>query len=260
MAAETANAQQEFILLNWNVLNKNSADVVVRSLAALQGKAGNFDIGCLQEVSVDDQADPTILDLAQAKLGLQGKIAVEHEFRPSLRRFTPAGKEAISTLSRLAIKSSDTRVLSTGDPTMLLFAGRTRRVCLLTEHAVPEWEKPLTVGNVHLSLAIPFLNRRQRREENDAIIDLTREHEENFVLAGDFNAKPESKLIQAILERMQWIGTAGQATHANRYLGEAALQRTVDYIFTTPDFAGELQIYDAAPSDHKPLLARIRKR
>lgn len=83
-----------------------------------------------------------------------------------------------------------------------------------------------------------------------------------MLLAGDFNARPESREIQRLLEGSTgWVDTAG-ASAAPTIPAEAPKSR-IDYVFARPaagwTTVSSTVLDEPVASDHRPLLAVLRR-
>ncbi len=243
----------ELAVLQWNVNNTTPADQVSDHLAKLANAYGSPHITCLEEVLKG--ADKS------------GSFAVNHRFREK-SLFLYAGLEGevegISVESSLENTSYEEVELSVGDPIMSLATTATRRMCQLASYRVPAWDEEVRVAHVHLSPQVPLLNSRQRRSEEDGLIDIVREEAEkgHFLLTGDFNVQSSSRLVK-VLKRLGMTEPANglKPTYRVRLAGLTVKKLVLDHMMISKDLAGEsVTVLPKGPSDHNPVLSQIVRR
>lgn len=119
----------------------------------------------------------------------------------------------------------------------------------------------LTIGTTHLSYSHKFEMTPDRLTEFDRMFSNIRNYKENFIVAGDFNATPNSSIIKKMnddfnlasppLDEKTWT------TKPFDYGGFRAdtLDWRLDYIFATRDIKViDTKILQTDTSDHLPIL------
>jgi endonuclease/exonuclease/phosphatase family metal-dependent hydrolase len=111
----------------------------------------------------------------------------------------------------------------------------------------------LDVYVTHLT-AWGSLNRRIRGAQARCLVERVGGAGRPFVLCGDLNAEPAAAELASLLgcDRMRLCGLAEEPTHA-------LLGRRLDYVFSDARFEVlEARVLRQGPSDHWPVLARLR--
>lgn len=137
--------------------------------------------------------------------------------------------------------------------------GREPRIAVVSRVEVPGLGR-IGWGGVHLDASS---DDQDRWEQVGALRRAFETHPEPVLLAGDFNATPESRVMRRMLEASgEWLDTAG-AGAAPTSPAEAPRSR-IDYVLARPGHRWhpvESQVLsEAVASDHRPLLAVIAAR
>ncbi len=124
--------------------------------------------------------------------------------------------------------------------------------------------KELTVGTVHMSYTHAFEPSERKLQETDALVEAIKDNSQNFVLTGDFNAHPDSKVIKRIESHFKNLGPDyDQKTWTTKpfsYNGfEAdALDWRLDYIFGSSDIVvNSSEVLQTEFSDHLPVIIEV---
>lgn len=124
--------------------------------------------------------------------------------------------------------------------------------------------KSLRVGTTHMSYTHRFESTSRKEQEADNLVQAIQEHTGSFILAGDFNAAPDSYTIKRISQYLQNIGSdLSQNTWTTKpfsYQGfdETELNWRLDYIFGTKDIKViAAEVLQTEYSDHLPVLIKI---
>jgi endonuclease/exonuclease/phosphatase family metal-dependent hydrolase len=132
------------------------------------------------------------------------------------------------------------------------------------EGAVSVRDETLTVGTTHLGYSHRFEMTDRRKTESDELIRQIAPNRERFILAGDFNAEPESYVVNSIARRLTSAGPSHDCptwtTKPFSYQGFAAdqLQWRLDYVFVSDDInVLSSDILKSRFSDHLPILCAI---
>lgn len=121
----------------------------------------------------------------------------------------------------------------------------------------------LSVFTTHLAYSPKFVDTSIKLEEAKKIVRIVK-NKENFILAGDFNATPNTEVIATIKSLGSYIDSKNRPTwtkHPFSYKGFKVnrLAWKLDYIFLSPNlYCKKLDIPDIDISDHLPLIAEIK--
>ncbi len=180
---------------------------------------------------------------AQAKI-LAEKLGFYHYFAEAIK-FSGVNPYGNAIISRYPIKNAQTILIPDPDPKTGDGYYETR--CLL--------KAQIDVGDGLCVCVSHFgLNNDEQINAVDTVINNI--DEKKCVLMGDFNVKPENKVLLPIRERM--YDTADLFTEEKLSFPSDKPDRKIDYIFTTPDVKViEADIPQIVSSDHCPHLAVI---
>lgn len=204
-------------------------------------RAHNPDVVALQEV--DDRATRSGKVAQAAELG---KLTGMHHVFGKAMDFQGGGfGQAI--LSRWPIKAHQVHPLPQRP-------GREPRIALRAQIAGPGLS--FWFVSVHLDHEIEAVRVEQAAEVNRIF---TRVAGGDFkLLAGDFNAVPESETMKSFL--LDWIDTAGK--EAAFTIPAAKPRRRIDYILASPIhrcvLVSSIVPNEPVVSDHRPVVARVR--
>ncbi|MCA9347941.1 endonuclease/exonuclease/phosphatase family protein [Candidatus Saccharibacteria bacterium] len=122
----------------------------------------------------------------------------------------------------------------------------------------------LTIGTVHMSYTHKFEPSQRKFEETEELAKAIAENKSNFILTGDFNAVPNSKVIRTIEKHVKNLGPEYEektwTTKPFSYNGFEAntLDWRLDYVFGSEDIKVESsEILDTKFSDHLPILIKV---
>lgn len=122
----------------------------------------------------------------------------------------------------------------------------------------------LTVGTAHMSYTHAFEPSERKLKETDELFRVISNKTDNFILTGDFNATPESKVLHKIEKSVINCGPEYSentwTTKPFSYNGFEAntLEYRLDYIFGSKDInVVSSQVLNTEFSDHLPILVEI---
>ena len=122
----------------------------------------------------------------------------------------------------------------------------------------------LTIGTVHMSYTDKFEPSERKLIETKKLVEAIMVNKERFVLAGDFNATPGSKVVSSIEKVLTNCGPKNDektwTTKPFSYNGFSTdtLDWRLDYVFATNDIkVSKAQVLEAKYSDHLPILVEI---
>lgn len=124
--------------------------------------------------------------------------------------------------------------------------------------------RQLTVGTVHMSYTHRFEPSERKLAETTNLVEAISANSENFILTGDFNAAPNSTVIQALEKNLKNCGPDYRintwTTKPFNYNGFEVtnLEWRLDYIFSSGDIKTvSSKVLNTKFSDHLPVLAEI---
>ncbi len=132
----------------------------------------------------------------------------------------------------------------------------------------PTKQKDLAVGLVHMST--PFAGPRKRRQQLQQLILSIKSHKKGFILAGDFNAKPESRYIRELLEKSRLVHSGPDLSIPTWTFGSwerkrrdgtpgGRWRRRIDFVFATPDLRVAMaEVLTNFPADHSPIMVKFK--
>jgi len=169
------------------------------------------------------------------------------------------GDYGIALLSRWPIRRDTLIPLAVTAPPGRTAEGREQRGVLLAEIAAPGG--PLTVLNTHLDASGEDLWRVQEVATVLRVASAAARAGTPLLVGGDFNSRPESAVHEAL--RGAGFRDAWQECGAGEgpTFPASAPVRRIDYLYLTGDTrcrSAEVPAVD--PSDHRPLLVRLRLR
>lgn len=124
--------------------------------------------------------------------------------------------------------------------------------------------KELTIGTVHMSYTHAFEPSERKLQETNALVDAIKDNNKNFVLAGDFNAQPNSEVIKKIEKHVNNLGpNYDQKTWTTKpfsYNGfeTNTLDWRLDYVFGSDDTTvRSTDVLKTEFSDHLPVIVEV---
>lgn len=239
-------------VLQWNVLYKEKSENILQLIREIDA-----DIVCLQELTQDSDINP--------KIDIPGHIAAlgynSHYFITLTEKDFAMGN---GIFSKYPIASKATEYTHRGKDLKNYDNAYADEPRAYIEIQIEVNGQPLSIGTAHLSYSSKFVPSPLRQKEDAKFISLVSNHDKRFLFTGDFNAIPESKLIQALAKKFQHAGPNFShktwTTEPFSYDGFTAntLDWRLDYIFTTPDIKVlDSKIIQTKYSDHLPVLVTI---
>ncbi len=236
-------------VLQWNVLYTEKADNVLQFI-----KQTGADIVCLQELTQNSVTNPN-RDLPSeiADLGYQSY----YEATDSLSNLTIGN----GIFSKFPLSDSRSVYVSETDPNNNDYPQFNRAYIETTLNLDGS---QLTVGTAHLSYTPGFEFFPGKRAESEKFIKAVRSRRSRYLLTGDFNATPDSSLIQDLNRLLvpsdPNYNEATWTTKPFEMHGFAAdtLDWRLDYVFTSSDIKVlSTKIVETEYSDHLPILTTL---
>lgn len=238
-------------VLQWNVWFRERADRVIELI-----KQADADILCLQELTQNSAVNPgRNIPLEINKLGYNHEFVLALEHTGQNYRYMGNGifsKFPITRKSHTFVQRAGSEVPSFDQENRLY-------VEITTETPAG----PLTIGTVHLSFTDNYTDSPAKAAETTALLGAISPHRRRFILAGDFNARPPSQVIQAVAKQLAHAGPdysqPSWSTKPNAYHFKIGyLADRIDYVFTTPDIQViSSRFIETDISDHLPILTEV---
>jgi endonuclease/exonuclease/phosphatase family metal-dependent hydrolase len=242
-------------LLQWNVNWKSNPKQLIEDLARFDA-----DIMCLQEVTRDSEVNPGV-DIP----ALICDLGYEMVYQPTIERSGDRHKiEGVGVFSKFKILDSQTHWINRGDSNGHNAENYDRALVMAT---VDTPDGPVTVGSTHLSMTKDFAMTEARRAEIDRLVSAVQTTQGNLVIAGDFNAAPDSYAVQSLSNLLEPLDPSMDMpsfpTIPFRYhdsdFTAAPLSWRIDYMFGSSSLQMiETQLPQTMTSDHLPILTTIK--
>jgi endonuclease/exonuclease/phosphatase family metal-dependent hydrolase len=243
----------ELRLLQWNVLYTESAENILKLVSTI-----NADIICLQELTQDSRANP--------RINIPGRIEQlgydSHYFITLTKDNFIMGN---GIFSKCPISTRSSIYTHRGGKSPNYSSSYADEPRAYIEATADVLGRKLHIGTTHLSYVDMFKPTPERDKENEKFLSYVREHQQDFIFTGDFNATPESALVRTLAAEFQHASPdfteKTWTTKPFSYNGfEAnALDWRLDYVFCTQDITVvSRKIVQTQYSDHLPILVTIK--
>jgi endonuclease/exonuclease/phosphatase family metal-dependent hydrolase len=219
-----------------------------------EGTDGKLDLERIAGIIRGQNPDLVAVQEVDHKTERTGKVAQAEELGKLTGMHSVFGKAmdyqgggyGQAILSRWPIREHQVHQLPQRD-------GREPRIVVSARIAAPGGE--LIFATAHLDHQLEEVRLKQAQEINRILNG--KSGAIPLLLAGDFNAGPESTTVQEIVR--DWIDTAGE--NARDTIPSANPRRRIDYIFAQPKDAwkpaGSQVLEEPIASDHRPVVARV---
>lgn len=243
-------------LLQWNVNWKSDPGRLLGDLARFDA-----DVMCLQEVTRDSEVNPGV-DIP----ALIGALGYHMVYRPTIERTGDRHKiEGVSVFSKFPITGQAVHWINRGDSAGHNAENYDRALVLAT---IDTPAGPLCVGSTHLSMTKDFAMTSRRRAEIDRLAAILEATEGDLIVAGDFNAAPDSYALKALTRSLQHLDpdvslptfpTVPFRYHDSDFTAEPFSWR-IDYILGSASLRlSGTSIPRTMTSDHLPILSTINQ-
>lgn len=237
-------------LLQWNVWYLEDINKVVGFL-----KQNKADVICLQELTIDFEK--------QGQVHTPEYIAQQLGYNAYFQEITFADKSmklANAIFSKYEIHETRT-VWINKEQGSGNFDDENRAYI---EAKVQIDDNELTIGTAHMSYTHAFEPSERKLQETVTLTDAIIENNQNFILAGDFNALPDSEVIRRIEEYVKNLGPEYSkktwTTKPFSYNGFEAdtLDYRLDYVFGSRDITVKTaKVLQTEFSDHLPIVVEL---
>lgn len=229
-------------ILQWNVWYREKSENIMRELQKF-----NADIVCLQEVS------PELAEQAATATGYSKYYIVTLK--------TTERQMGNAIFSRFPLLSSASIVTQAEDKASSRHDKESR---YYLEATLQLPSQTLSMGTIHASYTRGFIESPYKTAETNKLMEAVSNHRENYILAGDFNAVPESSTIRTLEKHLKHAGPdyrqntwSSKRVEYTNFVAEG-LNWRLDYVFTTPDInVVDSKILQTEASDHLPILTTI---
>jgi endonuclease/exonuclease/phosphatase family metal-dependent hydrolase len=239
-------------LLHWNILYTEKAENILSLV-----KEVNPDIFCCQEISDKNPRSQQVVN------GLSKLFKFNYfeaaDITGSTGELLQLGN---AIFSNFPITDHKTINLWNGPNTI---SGNISEQRVYIEVRLNIAGRELTVGTTHLSFAPYFADTSDRQKQAVKLMSAIVDHKSNYVITGDFNSAPNTKIISSIEKQLVSAGPPHSqpsfTTIPFSFLGfeVKGLEWRVDYIFTSHDIqVSSSQIINTKSSDHLPIVAELQ--
>lgn len=242
----------KFTLLQWNTWYKEDPNKIASFIKDIDP-----DIACLQEITINhpNTNNLNVPDLLVQETGMNGHFK-DAQYWP-----TEKGKayQGNMILSRFPIINKSHHFVQ--DMKHDNFDDYSTEGRVVTEVSLDIEGTDLKIATTHLSYTHKFIETNLKFDEEKRLLDYVKKQEDSFVLTGDFNVTPKSKLINDLSSLLNNAGPDFEentwTTKPFDYLGfqEIELNWRLDYVFHGDGVkAVSSDVLKTDFSDHLPLL------
>lgn len=241
-------------IMTWNVLYKEKADNILTLIKQIKP-----DILCCQEITTKSPLNPD-RDIPYEV----GNIIGNYRYAEVINFIDGRpGSLGNAIFSKFPISSSRSSFVQKGKPKIQEkdYSAQNR---VYLEADIQIKTKFIKIGTVHLSYTPGFVETPARTAEASNLYESIKEYNENYVITGDFNAAPNSKIIRKMRKHFKSADPSfDQNTFTTKPFSHGGfsvngLEWRLDYIFTTPDTKViSSRIIETDFSDHLPVLTEI---
>lgn len=243
----------KFKIMTWNVLYKENADNILSLVKEI-----NPDILCCQEITINSYINPDRNIPEEISQALSGgyryfEVLTQLDEKPS--------SMGNAVISKYPIVNGRAELVQKAGSD-INYSSQNRGY---VEAEIKLNGGVITVGTTHLSYVDGFIETEARTREADKLLGLIKDHNQRFIISGDFNSAPNSSTIKKFEElglkntgpdNQQLTFTTKPFKHNDFKVN--GLEWRLDYLFTTPDIKVlSSEIIKTDFSDHLPILAEI---
>lgn len=241
----TANEKDTLRIITYNIHHANPPSkpglIDLEAIAAVINQ-NKPDLVALQEVDVNNRRSGKNLNEAAALGSLTG---MHHHFVKAIDY--EGGAYGVAILSKWPIQQKDSLILPMAEGSN----GEPRVLAIVTVEPKPG--KPLVFASTHLDL-----KEQNRLLQAEAIVKKLSTYSQPVILGGDFNAKPESDVINHFDTYFSRSKTSGSAAFT---IPEVNPDREIDFIMFRPkkrfQSVRHEVIKEPYASDHLPVMVEL---
>lgn len=242
--AFSADEGVELTILSYNIHHGQGTDgkLDLPRIAKII-KDSKAQLVALQEVDVNTKrvAGTNVAAELGKLTGLQAQFGKAMDYQ--------GGMYGQAILSAFPIKQFATHLLPQRE-------GREPRIAIECTVEVPGLKKPLVFISVHLDHQIEEIRIDQVKKLNELFAG----SDKYFVMAGDFNARPENKTMQLMLET--WADSSSKSPAPT--IPSDKPRSRIDYVLLRPTNLWETLdskvLDEPVASDHRPLWVKLKER
>ena len=241
-------------LLQWNIWESKALDQITSFIKELDP-----DVLCLQELRGVGSPNPQI-DLKEQIESTSGMASYCEiaQTRNNQGAVTSQGngifsKYPIIEKTCVFLQESRTNPIDASDE------GRT-----YLEAAINANGNQVTIATTHLSYTNRFVTTKKKKAEINNLLNIVKEKNANYILAGDFNLRPYSWSIKQISRYLKHCGPDLRENTWTvipfNYQGfiETELKWRLDYVFASKNIiVSSARIIKTSLSDHLPILVEF---
>lgn len=239
-------------VLQWNIWYWEKINNIVQQI-----KATDPDVICLQEVSINGQANRNINAAEFIKKALSF-----YSYFKIAQHLNDDDDIGNSIFTRFPITSTSFHFLQKqSDKPPIDFAHEGR---LYVEAQLDIHGFPLTVGTAHLSYTHQFEQTEAKEKEANNLLKILQSKNEKYIFTGDLNAPTDSYTVTEISKILTNCGPSNEeltwTTKPFDYQGFSVktLDWRLDYVFATKDIkVVSSEIIKTEYSDHLPILVTL---
>jgi endonuclease/exonuclease/phosphatase family metal-dependent hydrolase len=238
-------------ILQWNIWYQEKIENILKIL-----KNADADIVCLQELTINGLWN----NYKDTTKFISKKLRLYSKFAP-VQTFPEGNTSGIGILSKFPIKG--VKIYPIQDEVMVQNFKYEKRACLSTKIQI-DGKTKLKVATAQLSYTPRLKITKQKEKEIRKLLDFIKKQKENFLIAGDFNATPNSYILNKIKKYLKNCGPSyKEPTWTTKPFNKQGfkankLKWRLDYLFSTRDInIISSKIIKTNFSDHLPIIVEI---
>jgi endonuclease/exonuclease/phosphatase family metal-dependent hydrolase len=241
-------------VLQWNIWYKENVKNIINTLKEI-----NADVLCLQELTVNHPEYNKGIHSPQC---IADALDFTCFFKSAVQGREYQSGNAIFSRFPIVKQKSHFIQHQSGAVSVEVDYSKENRIYLEVSVQTPDGD--IDIATTHMSYTDGFIETPTRVVETDNLLRIISSKKEKFILAGDFNALPDSYTIREISKHLTNVGPSPEektwTTKHFSYRNFIAedLDWRLDYCFATSDMqVKSVQIIQTNFSDHLPILIEL---